>query len=247
MPLANQTREKMSAHKIAFTEGNIIDRCLDHDVIQNGTILVNSATDEGRTYSTIDQVGSSNDIEIPGDYRVISLNGRYVLPGLINCHAHLPFDGTPKQPMSGKKVEKLIRKLKRSTLFQRAYAGKLKKNMVNALNAGITTVRGMAEPLYAEVALRKEQEKGLCAAPRIITAGPGICPTGGHANLISWIADGPWEFRKYVRKNIHEEVDFIKILSTGGVTDSRFVGEAGRVIMKPEEIEAEPVELDPSE
>lgn len=228
----------MGAHKIAFTGGNIIDGHLDHDVIQDGTILIDCPVGDKRPFGVIEQVGRSAEIEIPNDYQVVSLKNRYVLPGLINCHAHLPFDGAPKQPMSGRKAEKLIRKLKRSTLFQRVYARKLRKNMANAVNAGITTVRGMAEPLYAEVALRKAQEKGLFTAPRIITAGPGICPTGGHANLISWIADGPWEFRKYVRKNIHEEVDFIKILSTGGVSDSRFVGEAGRVIMKPEEIEA---------
>jgi imidazolonepropionase-like amidohydrolase len=50
------------------------------------------------------------------------------------------------------------------------------------------------------------------------------------------IADSKVEIRKAIRKNLREKVDFIKILSTGGVMDARAIGEAGRPQMTVEEI-----------
>ena len=55
--------------------------------------------------------------------------------------------------------------------------------------------------------------------------------------MLGFEVDSTAEIRKAVRRNIREEVDCIKILSTGGVMDARMVGEAGRPQMTVEEIE----------
>ncbi|MFO7796966.1 MAG: amidohydrolase family protein, partial [Promethearchaeia archaeon] len=73
--------------------------------------------------------------------------------------------------------------------------------------------------------------------PRLICAGKGICVTGGHGGVMAYISDSVPEIRKAVRKNLRKGVDFIKILSTGGVMDARKVSEAGRPQMTLEEIE----------
>ena len=46
---------------------------------------------------------------IPAGYETVDLGGRYVLPGLINMHVHLPASGKPKKKASDpKKLVKLI-------------------------------------------------------------------------------------------------------------------------------------------
>jgi imidazolonepropionase-like amidohydrolase len=113
----------------------------------------------------------------------------------------------------------------------------LRKNAINALNAGITTLRTMGDPEYLDVKLRKEIREGKLIGPRLLVSGPGICTTGGHGGAMSHVADSVPEIRKAVRKNLRNEVDLIKILSTGGVMDARNIGEAGRPQMTVEEIE----------
>ena len=81
----------MKDENLAFTRCTIIDGHLDHDIIQDGTVMVKNSSDEESISGIIEQVGSSTEIDIPSGYRTISLKDRYVLPGLINSHAHLPF------------------------------------------------------------------------------------------------------------------------------------------------------------
>ena len=46
---------------------------------------------------------------IPAGYEAVDLGGKYVLPGLINMHVHLPASGKPKKKASDpKKLVKLI-------------------------------------------------------------------------------------------------------------------------------------------
>jgi imidazolonepropionase-like amidohydrolase len=95
----------------------------------------------------------------------------------------------------------------------------------------------MGEPMYFDIKLRKKIEEGEFIGPRLLCAGRGICPTGGHGEWFGFAVDDKGEIRKAVRRNIRNEVDHIKILSTGGVMDARMVGEAGRPQMTVEEIE----------
>jgi len=110
------------------------------------------------------------------------------------------------------------------------------------LNAGVTTLRSMGDPFYLDVKLRKLIKDGKFLGPRILVAGLGISPTGGHGGAFGFSADDTGEIRKRVRKNIREEVDCIKILNTGGVMDARMIGEAGRPQMTVEEIETACIE-----
>ena len=91
---------------------------------------------------------------------------------------------------------------------------------------------------FMDVKLRKETESGRFLGPRLIVAGKTLCATGGHGTLLGETADSKVEIRKIIRTNLREEVDCIKIISTGGVMDARRVGEAGRPQMTVEEIEA---------
>jgi imidazolonepropionase-like amidohydrolase len=95
----------------------------------------------------------------------------------------------------------------------------------------------MGDPFYLDVKFKKKIEKGKFIGPRLLVSGLGLCPTGGHGGMLGFVADDKGEIRKRIRKNVREEVDHIKILSTGGVMDAKMIGEAGRPQMTVEEIE----------
>ncbi len=162
----------------------------------------------------------------------------YILPGLINIHCHLTSNGKPMNIVNvSDEVMELGARLLKKRLIRVFIKKVMAKNALNALNAGVTTLRSMSEPEYIDVKLRKEIEKGKIMGPRLIVAGKGICITGGHGGPMAFNVDSIPEIRKAVRKNLRNEVDWIKILSTGGVMDARKIGEAGRPEMTSEEIE----------
>src|SRR5262245_44942483 len=69
---------------VAFTNVNVIP--LDHEGVEHGrTVLVCG----GR----VAEVGSSDEIKIPGDAVVIDGAGQYLVPGLTDAHVHIT--GTP--------------------------------------------------------------------------------------------------------------------------------------------------------
>ena len=225
---------------LAFINCNIIDGKLESAILKDGIILIQNQVDEesGNNIGTIAFVGTKDDGTIPDDYKVIDLEGKYILPGLINAHCHLTGSGKPMKIMNlSDEMMEFGAKLMKKRLIKHFLYRMIKKNAFNALNAGVTTLRAMSDPEYLDVKLRKAINEGKVLGPRLIVAGKGICITGGHGGPMAYIADSVPEIRKAIRKNLRNEVDFIKILSTGGVMDARKVGEAGRPQMTVEEIE----------
>ncbi len=231
-------RKKEPKTNIALINCNIIDGNRDSEVINDGVILIKNIVEENETPGLIVSVGKKDAIEIPGDYKKIDLKDAYVLPGLINAHCHLSGSGKPMKIMNlSDNILSILMKLFKTPLGKILFIKMMKKNVLNALNAGVTTLRSLSDPFYLDVKLRKKIEKGKFIGPRLICAGQGICITGGHGAMMGYVADSIPEIRKCIRKNLRKEVDCIKILSTGGVMDARKVGEAGRPQMTVEEIE----------
>ena len=162
----------------------------------------------------IESVNDASDIKIEPNATVIDLGDSYVLPGLIDMHAHLTGD----HRYHG--YESLQFSVPRQTLFGVTNARK-------TLNAGFTTVRNVGAAGYADVALRDAINAGEIAGPRLRVSGPSLGITGGHcdSNLLpaeyadrsEGVADGPWAVRTKVRENIKYGVDLIKFCATGGV------------------------------
>lgn len=114
-------------------------------VLENHTVIVR----DGR----IAEVGPSSSTDIPAGATVIEGNGRYLMPGLAELHAHIP---TPQGGQAA--VDR--------TLFL-------------YLAGGVTTIRGMlGHPLHLE--LRDRGAAGEIVAPRIYTSGPSF--SGGSAS-----------------------------------------------------------------
>lgn len=158
-------------------------------------------------------VGGANTV-IPDDATVIDLSSSFVLPGVMDMHTHVVgnldtyfFAGYFQSP------------------HRETIGGVV--NAERTLLAGFTTIRNVGAGDYADVALRNAIDAGEIPGPRMAVSGPSLGITGGHcddnslnasfAERSDGVADGPWEVRKQVRKNVKYGADLTKFCATGGV------------------------------
>lgn len=87
-------KSDLPSGKIAFTGARIITMKGDQ-VIENGTILVEK--------NRITAVGSASEVTVPADAKIVNAEGKTIMPGLVDVHAHLrtsPDGVTPQQDWS---------------------------------------------------------------------------------------------------------------------------------------------------
>lgn len=134
--------------------------------------------------------------------------GRTLMPGLIDVHVHLQFDGSAD-------FEKELKEL--TTPGHAAI-----KAVVNAkrnLDAGVTSVRDLGGMGGASIDVARAVAAGLIPGPRILAAGRALTVTGGHGHNIalSRQVDGADAVRAAVREEIRDGATAIKLIATGGV------------------------------
>lgn len=139
-----------------------------------------------------------------GQGPILHLGDRTLMPGLIDCHAH---PGTrPAQNGLG------------SAALTARYVLNGAAAAWRALVSGVTTMRVTGAPGVSSMVLRSAIAEGVFPGPRLIIAGPVICPTGGHGYSSGVEADGPVEVRRAARQLFKDDVDFLKLTATGGGT-----------------------------
>jgi imidazolonepropionase-like amidohydrolase len=136
---------------------------------------------------------------------VIDLDGRTVLPGLIDCHVHIAFNGDPDE------VARI------PTMPTAALAWQASENARRTLEAGFTAVRDLGTRDNVAIHLRDEIAAGRLPGPRLRAVGAIVCITGGHGWFVGRQADGVDEVRKAVREQLRAGADCIKFTATGGV------------------------------
>ncbi len=134
-----------------------------------------------------------------------TIEARCVVPGLINCHAHLEMNGQPDT-----QTFYLIRNAQERTLDAAA-------NARRSLEAGVTTVRDLGGTEGNAIAVRDAIAAGDHTGPSIVAAGRALCMTGGHGSFVGRETDGPWDARKAVREQRKAGATCIKLIATGGV------------------------------
>lgn len=153
----------------------------------------------------------------PGQ-RVVQAPGGTVMPGLIDVHVHITYDGglaSKNQVLGGAP-------LSFADLALRGYA-----NALRCLEYGYTTLRDVHAAGYADVALRNSIASGRLVGPRLFVCGQGLCITGGHMDKNIYpphvaasgrvgVCDTPEGFRQAVRQHVKLGVDLIKINSDVG-------------------------------
>lgn len=170
-------------------------------------------------------------------YKVIDLNGTYLMPGLINMHVHLAGNGKPqkKQRDNAKLVKKLM-----SNGLTRAIAYKLVSSFAKIeLMSGVTTIRTVGGLGDFDTRLRDEISAGDKIGPRIIASNRGISVNGGHmAGSVAIAAANADDALKILENNEKENVDLVKLMITGGVLDAKEKGVPGEVKMPPDMVKA---------
>lgn len=143
---------------------------------------------------------------------VIEAAGGTVIPGLIDCHAHLIYAGY------GSFLDVDRDPIELATL-------KAARNARTLLEAGYTTVRDVGTRGNIAAVIRDAVRDGLIPGPRILAAGPIITTTGGHTDLhpgwvdhrcsVGVVVNGPWEVVRAVREQVKAGVDLIKVGGSG--------------------------------
>jgi imidazolonepropionase-like amidohydrolase len=144
----------------------------------------------------------------PAADQTLDLNGAYVLPGLWDVHTHLrttTWTG-PSLPLDAPEA-----------IYSYGWCA------MQALQVGVTAMRVVGIPYWADVAWRESFNRGEYLGPRLFCCGHGLRTSAGHdpsgaaaAGLMMSI-DGPEAMVQAVRKQIQHGVDQIKLVTTGGI------------------------------
>lgn len=213
--------------KYALTNGKILDGTKDMKVRENLCILL-----EDETIKEIVPEG-----ERPEGYEVIDLQGKYIMPGLINMHVHLAGNGKPQKKQRDN--EKLVHTLM-GTALSRAITYKVVSDFAKTeLLSGVTTIRTVGGLGNFDTRLRDDIAAGRKVGPRILAANQGISVPGGHmAGSVAVAAHNIDEALTHLEESRQEKVDLVKLMITGGVLDAKEKGVPGELKMPPEMVKA---------
>ena len=137
-----------------------------------------------------------------GGHTTFEASGKTVIPGLMNLHGHLGWDG--------------FSDLEAQTRYDGPLAYlKVARGLLAAVEAGVTTFRnvgcGHDTGLFARQAVRD----GLLPGPTVFACGRAVCRTGGHIWWGNREADGVDEVRRAVREQARAGADWIKLMAHG--------------------------------
>ena len=152
----------------------------------------------------------------------LDLSNHTVLPGLIDCHAHLI-----GEIESGHGYAELITR----SPAQEALSGV--RNARDTVMAGFTSVRDVGTfRAFVDVALREAIAAGDVLGPRMMCAGAYVTSSGGGGDITGLppdvdaavprdlrfgVANSADEVRAVVRRILHGGADLIKVIATGAV------------------------------
>jgi imidazolonepropionase-like amidohydrolase len=181
--------------RLWLTNARLFDG-VDGSVREGAAVLVEDGT--------IARVGDAAEPP-PDDARVIDAEGRTVLPGLIDAHAHV----YPHLPEPEQGVE---------PLWPGTGAHILAADLRAALRLGITTMRDVGSYNDLVVEARQAMRYGAFRGPRLLTCGRIISPTAPGGRWFEGMyreADGADDVRRAVREQLRRGADFVKVMTTG--------------------------------
>jgi imidazolonepropionase-like amidohydrolase len=145
----------------------------------------------------ITSVGAKGSLPHPPGVETKHLPGRFVMPGLIDMHAHVTviiFGDADGRPSSRQRYDRNVSEQVLRTL----------------LAFGITTVRNAAAPSAEGVKLRDDVASGRIPGPRIFTAGEALDHFRGRQGPFVYVGSG-LDVRREIERQARQRVDFIKL------------------------------------
>lgn len=177
----------------AFVGATILDGT--GRVIQDGVVIADG--------ERIVAAGDGASTPVPPGSAVRSCDGLYMIPGLIDAHAHLAY----------------VYELGETTatvppLTDADLAFAAAQTASSALADGVTTIRDVGDKNFVDVACRRAIDRGQIPGPRILTCGPAYRAGHGTGAYAS-VADGVDGVRAAVRRSLKMGVDWIKLFVSG--------------------------------
>lgn len=219
--------------KYVFTNGKILNGTKDMQVQEGQVILV----ENGRITELLpaEEAGKQN-LKASG-YEEIDLQGKYILPGLINMHVHLAGNGKPQKKQRDN--EALVKKIMSNGLTKAIAYNMVCGFAKDELYSGVTTIRTVGGLGDFDTRLRDDIAAGKKPGPRILAANEGISVPGGHmAGSVAIAADSVEEALQHLETSKAQKVDLVKLMITGGVLDAKEKGVPGELKMAPEMVKA---------
>ncbi|WP_371792324.1 amidohydrolase family protein [Streptomyces sp. NBC_01471] len=165
--------------------------------LEGGAVLVtgDSITAVGPRAQIIEQAGA--------DTPHVEFSGA-ILPGLIDAHVHLVFDGgaEPVSVLQASTDETLLRDMR--------------DRAKQLLFSGVTTARDLGDRDGLVLRLASEIAGGRTPGPHIVSAGTPLTTVGGHTHFLGGEVSGEAEIRELVRRNVSAGAGVIKAMVTGG-------------------------------
>ena len=160
--------------------------------------------------------------QLDGDEGV-DLGGKWVLPGLFDCHVHVMFGPAMMD------LARLVHTPFSSRFFDAVH------HLDATLRQGVTTVRDAAG---ADLGVKQAVDQGRVTGPRMQISIAMLSQTGGHADgwtlcgadlaageeyagMPNPVVDGPDAVRRKVRELVRAGADVIKVATSGGVLSPR--------------------------
>lgn len=181
------------------------------NIILRGATLINGRGDPPLPHANvliegerITAVGKDGSFQPPSDAEVIELNGKWLLPGLIDLHSHMYFIN----PLLD------VPRVEPDAYAALVAARTLRTNLL----AGVTTVRDLAVQNRISLSLRKAVREGVTVGSRVFACGLYICQTGGHGSEYHGCAreaNGVADVRQAVREEWKAGADLIKVCLNG--------------------------------
>jgi imidazolonepropionase-like amidohydrolase len=142
---------------------------------------------------------------LPPETIHVDLGDRTLLPGIVDAHVHLAFDGGP-DPVSA------IQATDDDTLYAQMAA-----RAAGMLRAGITAARDCGARGWLDLRLRDAIAAGELAGPRLTVAGSPITIDDGHCHYLGGCtAHGAAAVRAQARRQLDAGADWVKMMVSGG-------------------------------
>ena len=219
--------------KYVFTNGKILNGTKDMQVQEGQVILVEN---ERITEILPAEEAGKRNLKASG-YEEIDLQGKYILPGLINMHVHLAGNGKPQKKQRDN--EALVKKIMSNGLTKAIAYHMVCGFAKDELYSGVTTIRTVGGLGDFDTRLRDDIAAGKKPGPRILAANEGISVPGGHmAGSVAIAAGSIEEALQHLEIAKAQKVDLVKLMITGGVLDAKEKGVPGELKMAPEMVKA---------
>ncbi|MFW9798652.1 MAG: amidohydrolase family protein [Candidatus Thorarchaeota archaeon] len=179
-------------------------------LLKTGTLIIG----DGRTLNDVSVLIKDDVIsEIGPDVRaesgseVLDYSDRVVMPGIIDTHVHVGYDGIAADPDEVRLLSDEFLSIRGGVVAERL------------INNGITTAGDAASRGNISFAVREAIEKGVVNGPRLLVCGRMISITGGRDPMSGYSeANGVDDVRRAVREEIARGIHFIKLASTGAIS-----------------------------